>query len=53
MLRGKMTTYPNGQVDKIFIVATMIKVDLFKGRKAPSIKFISQFIAIAPVENKQ
>jgi len=33
MLRGKMTTYPNGQVDKIFIVATMIKVDLFKGKQ--------------------
>jgi hypothetical protein len=43
----RLFAQPNGRED-VFIRPSPIK-----GRKAPSIKFISQFIAIAPVENKQ
>ena len=43
----RLFAQPNGRED-VFIRPSPIK-----GRKAPSIKFISQLIAAAPVENKQ
>ena len=43
----RLFAQPNGRED-VFIRPSPIK-----GRKAPSIKFISQLVAAAPVENKQ